>query len=245
MKQLSSPQSSRDEFSFMYSFMSTLVANRTNQMLKLNDTVTGQHCYCIYTSVKKDTDWINRKDEHVKMKWWSESQRDGEKARKLKAWVARENVCKLVMEDWSVETKDGLMKNTVGCTESACAICFLLPTKGTTGGNSIPTMATWLLSHHFVRLLPSLIWQSLSQLKKNHIKQAREKKKVREMKEHPVCETERSTEMRRETISQSGWMVLIQNGGSLLNIYTVIIHSKLCRCRIPTVPSWEQDKTEE
>lgn len=67
----------------------------------------------------------------------------------------------------------------------------------------------------------------------------------KEMKDHPVWEMEHSTEMKRATISQFARVELIQNSGSLLNIYTVIIHSRLCRCRIPTAPSRQRDEKEE
>lgn len=50
------------------------------------------------------------------------------KKRKLRWGAARGDVCKLVMEDRLIETKDEL-KNTAEYTESACAICFFLPTK--------------------------------------------------------------------------------------------------------------------
>lgn len=75
-------------------------------------SVTESGCHMSKSSEKKNNDRSHGWGERLES-------RDG--------GVARGDVCKFVMEDWPVERRDGLMKNTVDYNDSACAICFFFP----------------------------------------------------------------------------------------------------------------------
>lgn len=121
--------------------------------------------------------------------------------------------------------------------ESACAICFFLPTK-------VVQKATPYWPRQLEGSQPSLSPSVILSATAKCIMAKRGEKKSAEKRQNIRLGRQSSSE-RREMISQSGWVVLIQNGGSLLNIYTVIIPSQICRCRIATDLSWEQDSKEE